>query len=82
MRLEPFYTLNAMRKEHGVRKTFMLKLDESVTRFTAGLGINDIRSVLRGDPAGNPARPLHQAGKSEPRLPEIGNPRRIPIQGQ
>ena len=54
MRLEPFYTLNAMRKEHGVRKTFMLKLDESVTRFTAGLGINDIRSVLRGDPAGKP----------------------------
>ena len=54
MRLEPFATLNEMRKQYGLRKTAMLKLDDAVTRFTAGLGINDIRSVLRGDPAGKP----------------------------
>src|SRR3972149_846891 len=54
MRLEPFATLNEMRKQHGLRKTAMLKLDDAVTRLTAGLGINDLRGVLRGDPPGKP----------------------------
>ncbi len=54
MRLEPFATLNEMRKQYGLRKTFMLKLDDAVTRLTAGLGINDLRGVLRGDPPGKP----------------------------
>jgi quinol-cytochrome oxidoreductase complex cytochrome b subunit len=54
MRLEPFHTLNEMRKEHGLVKTVLLKVDESFTRLTAGLSINDVRSILRGDPAGKP----------------------------
>jgi quinol-cytochrome oxidoreductase complex cytochrome b subunit len=54
MRLEPFATLNDMRKQHGIRKTILIKVDESVERFTAGLRINDIRGVLRGDPPGKP----------------------------
>lgn len=54
MRLEPFATLNEMRKEYGLRKTILLKVDESFTRLTAGLSINDVRSVLRGDPPGKP----------------------------
>ncbi|HJW84307.1 MAG TPA: cytochrome b N-terminal domain-containing protein [Anaerolineae bacterium] len=54
MKIEPFHTLNEMRKEHGLVRTIGIKIDESVTRFTAGLGINDIRGVLRGDP---PPRP-------------------------
>ncbi len=54
MRLEPFATLNDMRKQYGIRKTILIKVDESVERFTAGLRINDVRGVLRGDP---PAKP-------------------------
>ena len=54
MKIEPFHTLNEMRKEHGLVRTIGIKIDESVTRFTSGLGINDIRGVLRGDP---PPRP-------------------------
>src|SRR3990170_1721307 len=54
MKIEPFYTLNEMRKEHGLLRTIAIKLDESVERFTAGLGINDIRGVLRGDPPPKP----------------------------
>ncbi len=37
MRLEPFATLNDMRKQYGIRKTILIKVDESVERFTAGL---------------------------------------------
>ncbi|MFN8596612.1 MAG: cytochrome bc complex cytochrome b subunit [Anaerolineae bacterium] len=54
MRLEPFASLNDMRKELGLRKTILTKVDESFTRLTAGLSINDVRGVLRGDPAGKP----------------------------
>jgi ubiquinol-cytochrome c reductase cytochrome b subunit len=54
MRLEPFATLNDMRKQYGIRKTILIKVDESVERLTAGLRINDVRGVLRGDP---PAKP-------------------------
>src|SRR5512135_1488417 len=54
MRLEPFATLNEMRKEYGIRKTILIKVDESVERFTAGLRINDLRGILRGDPPGKP----------------------------
>jgi quinol-cytochrome oxidoreductase complex cytochrome b subunit len=54
MRLEPFATLNDMRKQYGIRKTILIKVDESVERFTAGLRINDVRGVLRGDPPGKP----------------------------
>jgi len=54
MKIEPFNTLNEMRKQHGLKRTLGIKIDESVTRFTAGLGINDIRGVLRGDPAPRP----------------------------
>lgn len=54
MRLEPFASLNELRKEHGLRKTVLLKVDEAFTRLTAGLSINDVRGILRGDPAGKP----------------------------
>jgi quinol-cytochrome oxidoreductase complex cytochrome b subunit len=54
MKIEPFYTLNQMRKEHGVMRTIAIKLNESVERFTAGLDINAVRGVLRGDPAPKP----------------------------
>ncbi|MBI5563365.1 MAG: cytochrome bc complex cytochrome b subunit [Chloroflexi bacterium] len=54
MRLEPFASLNELRKEHGLRKTVLLKVDETFTRLTAGLSINDVRGILRGDPAGKP----------------------------
>ncbi len=54
MRLEPFASLNDMRKELGLRKTILTKVDESFTRLTAGLSINDVRGILRGDPAGKP----------------------------
>ncbi len=54
MKIEPFATLNDMRKDMGLRKTVLLKVDESFTRLTAGLSINDVRSILRGDPAGKP----------------------------
>ena len=54
MRIEPFASLNELRKEHGLRKTVLLKVDETFTRLTAGLSINDVRGILRGDPAGKP----------------------------
>lgn len=41
-------------KQKGLKPTLLAKVDDMVTRFTAGLGINDIRGVLRGDPAPRP----------------------------
>jgi len=41
-------------KEKGLKPAMLAKADDMVTRFTAGLGINDIRGVLRGDPAPRP----------------------------
>jgi ubiquinol-cytochrome c reductase cytochrome b subunit len=41
-------------KERGVRQTIYAKADELVERLTTGLGINDTRSVLRGDAPGRP----------------------------
>lgn len=54
MKMEPFNTLNEMRKEHGLSRTIAIKLNESVERLTAGLDINAVRGVLRGDPAPKP----------------------------
>ncbi len=54
MKIEPFYSLNEMRKQHGLMRTVAIKLNESVERFTAGLDINAIRGVLRGDPPPKP----------------------------
>ena len=50
----PFGTWRKMFKEHGVVKTVYLRTDDTVTRITTGLNINDIRSILRGDPPGKP----------------------------
>jgi len=41
-------------KERGVRQTIYAKADELVERLTTGMGIQDTRSVLRGDPPGRP----------------------------
>lgn len=41
-------------KQKGLKPAMLAKVDEGVNRFTAGLGIADIRSVLRGDPAPRP----------------------------
>ncbi len=41
-------------KAKGLKPTLIAKADEVVNRVTVGLGVNDIRSVLRGDP---PPRP-------------------------
>jgi ubiquinol-cytochrome c reductase cytochrome b subunit len=41
-------------KQRGLKPALLAKVDDMVTRFTAGLGINDIRGVLRGDPAPRP----------------------------
>jgi quinol-cytochrome oxidoreductase complex cytochrome b subunit len=54
MKIEPFYSLNEMRKQHGLLRTVAIKLNESVERFTSGLDINAVRGVLRGDPAPKP----------------------------
>ncbi|HEY4689121.1 MAG TPA: cytochrome b N-terminal domain-containing protein [Anaerolineae bacterium] len=54
MAIEPFHTLNEMRKQYGLKRTIAIKLNESVERFTAGLDINAIRGVLRGDPPPKP----------------------------
>jgi quinol-cytochrome oxidoreductase complex cytochrome b subunit len=54
MKIEPLNTLTQMVKQHGLRRTIGIKIDESIIRFTAGLGINDLRGVLRGDPAPKP----------------------------
>ncbi|HLF25956.1 MAG TPA: cytochrome b N-terminal domain-containing protein [Anaerolineae bacterium] len=54
MKIEPFYSLNQMRKQHGLSRTIAIKLNESVERFTAGLDINAVRGVLRGDPPPKP----------------------------
>ncbi len=37
-------------KEKGARKAVAELVDDTVTRVTAGLGVRDIREVLRGDP--------------------------------
>jgi quinol-cytochrome oxidoreductase complex cytochrome b subunit len=41
-------------KQKGLKPAMLAKVDDMVNRFTAGLGINDIRGVLRGDPAPRP----------------------------
>jgi quinol-cytochrome oxidoreductase complex cytochrome b subunit len=41
-------------RQRGLKPALLAKVDDMVTRFTAGLGINDIRGVLRGDPAPRP----------------------------
>lgn len=38
----------------GLKPALLAKADDMVNRFTAGLGIDDVRSVLRGDPAPRP----------------------------
>ena len=51
---EPFATWRKMIKENGLIRTTYLKVDDVVTRLTTGMNINDVRSVLRGDPPGKP----------------------------
>ncbi len=51
---EPIATWRKMIKENGLIKTVYLRVDDVVTRLTSGLNINDLRSVLRGDPPGKP----------------------------
>jgi quinol-cytochrome oxidoreductase complex cytochrome b subunit len=41
-------------REQGAKKFIFGVIDNTVVRITAGLNINDIRSVLRGDPAAKP----------------------------
>ncbi len=41
-------------KAKGLGPALLFKVNESVERFTAGLDIEDIRSMLRGDPAPRP----------------------------
>src|SRR6185295_19431883 len=41
-------------KSKGLVPTLLYKTNEAVERLTAGLDIEDIRSVLRGDPAPKP----------------------------
>lgn len=41
-------------KQKGLKPAMLAKVDDAVTRFTAGLSIGDIRGVLRGDPAPRP----------------------------
>ncbi len=41
-------------KQKGLKPALLAKVDDMATRFTAGLGLADIRSVLRGDPAPRP----------------------------
>ena len=41
-------------KSKGLVPALLAKTNEAVERFTAGLDIEDIRSVLRGDPAPRP----------------------------
>ncbi|MBI3244171.1 MAG: cytochrome bc complex cytochrome b subunit [Chloroflexi bacterium] len=41
-------------KAKGLKPALLAKVDDAVTRFTAGLSIGDIRGVLRGDPAPRP----------------------------
>lgn len=41
-------------KEKGIKTATLEKIDEGVNRLTAGMGIADVRSALRGDP---PPRP-------------------------
>ena len=54
MKIEPFNTLTEMVRQHGLKRTIGIKLNESVERLTAGLDINAVRGVLRGDPAPKP----------------------------
>src|SRR3972149_11130991 len=41
-------------KAKGLKPALIAKADEIVNRTTVGLGINDVRSVLRGDPPPKP----------------------------
>ena len=41
-------------KAKGLKQALVAKTDEIVNRTTVGLGINDVRSVLRGDPPPKP----------------------------
>jgi ubiquinol-cytochrome c reductase cytochrome b subunit len=41
-------------RKNGVRSFLAMQADQAITRFTAGLSWNDIRSLLRGDPPGRP----------------------------
>ena len=41
-------------KTTGVKATVAQRLDDGFTRFTSGLSWNDVRGVLRGDPAPKP----------------------------
>src|SRR3972149_743682 len=54
MAIEPFHTLNEMRKQYGLKRTIAIKLNKPSGRSPAGLDINAIRGVLRGDPAPKP----------------------------
>jgi len=44
-------------KEKGIRKATLELIDETVERITAGLNIQDIREVLRGEPASRRPNP-------------------------
>jgi quinol-cytochrome oxidoreductase complex cytochrome b subunit len=44
-------------KEKGLKRAVFELVDESVERFTAGLNIQDIREVLRGEPASRKPNP-------------------------
>jgi quinol-cytochrome oxidoreductase complex cytochrome b subunit len=41
-------------REQGAKQFIFKVFDDTVVRITAGLNINDVRSVLRGDPAAKP----------------------------
>ena len=41
-------------REQGAKNFFFGVIDDTVVRITAGLSINDVRGVLRGDPAAKP----------------------------
>ena len=41
-------------REQGAKKFIFGVIDDTVVRITAGLSINDVRGVLRGDPAAKP----------------------------
>jgi len=41
-------------REQGAKQFIFKVIDDTVVRITAGLNINDMRSVLRGDPAAKP----------------------------
>ncbi len=41
-------------RKQGIKKFIFATIDDTIVRITAGLTINDVRSVLRGDPPGKP----------------------------